>query len=278
MPTYFHNADLNYLPVYPYQVVEDVFNQLATASNIQFSYPQGGCQQRAQLMSMMLTKNHAIQHCKVWLFAPVTLYDNDNRTLYIKDVNNLTNEEDIQWNYHVAPIVQVQLNGNIIPMVIDPSINYKAPHQLNDWFAGIGNSDISKYTFMLPDKYFFNCVYNNSNQITTIFDGSFYNYEEDDKNDLTLEKGLALNDVSITIFENYIQPDATNHSQRIYDLKEIFGNATAMDLLFAQKISGQTPQTKLRYALSNYPQIMHEAQQLFNERVVYWMGITNKLI
>lgn len=277
MPTYFHNADVKQLPVYPYNIIAGIFNQLATASNIQFTYPQGGCQQRAQLMSMLLTKNSHIQHCKVWLFAPVTLHENDNRTLYIKDVNNLTNEDDIQWNYHVAPIVQVELNGNVSLMVIDPSINFKAPHQLNNWFAGIGNSNISNYTFTSPGSYFFNCVYNN-NQLTTIFDGSFYNYEDEDKNDLTLEKGLALNDVAIAIFEKFIQPAATNNTQRIYDLKEIFGNATAMDLLFAQNISGQTPQTKLRYALGSYPNVMREAQQLFDERVVYWMGVTNKLM
>ena len=278
MPNYFHNADLQYLTIYPYDVIVNVFNQILNDTNIEFNYPQGGCQQRAQIMSMLLKKKFQIDHCKVWLFAPVVLEENQYQTLYINDVDDLTNQDEIQWNYHVAPVVQVEKDGNISTMVIDPSIVKNEPVFLSTWFYAIGNSEVSKYTFMLPDKYFFNCVYNNTNELTTIFDGSFYNYEEDDKNDLTLEKGLALNDVAIAVFNKHIKLHASASTKQIYDLKEIFGNATAMDFLFAQNLSGKTDETKLRYVLTNYTHIFTEARDLFSKRVVYWTSITNALI
>jgi hypothetical protein len=281
-PTYFPNADLSYLTVYDRSVIQQAFDSITKDFEIEFNYPQGGCQQRAQIMSMLLLKKFNTDHCKVWLFPPIALYVGDNRTLYIEDINHLTPDNRIEWNYHVAPAVQVRVNGEVETMVLDPSINSARPLLLKEWFAAIGNSDQSKYSFLLPDKYFFYCCYNSSNTLSTIFDGTFSNFENNIKDDLTMEKGLSINDIAIKIFHKYIEPLKLSAEEsdkvRLQDLKDIFGNTSALDLLFSQNISGTTGNTTHRYVISNYSDIINEARTLFNERLTYWTKITNTLL
>jgi hypothetical protein len=167
-------------------------------------------------------------------------------------------------------------------MVIDPSINCKEPVLLDQWFAAIGNSHVSKYSFLLPDKYFFYCCYNSSNVLTTIFDGTFFNFENPVKDDLAMEKGLAINDMAIKIFYKHIKPfilskDASDKI-KLEDMKAIFGNTTALDMLFSQNISGYSENTMHRYVLTYYSDIINEARTIFNERLTYWTAVTNALL
>ncbi len=281
-PIYFPNADLSYLQVYDLKTIQEIFSSIAHESEIEFNFPQGGCQQRAQMMSMMLTKKFNIDHCKVWLFPPVSLYIGDTRSLYIADKNQLTPNNSIEWSYHVAPVVQVKIDDEVRTLVIDPSIDFNEPILLEQWFDSIGNSSISKYTFLLPDKYFFYCCYTSNNALTTIFDGTFFNYENPVKDDLTMEKGLAINDMAIKIYHKYIQPlihaDTDVNKLKLEDLKAIFGNTAALDLLFSQNISGFTTNTSHRYIVTNYSDIINEARSIYNQRLSYWTMVTNELL
>ena len=122
-PIYFPNAELSYLKIYDAATVQQAFDSIARHSQIEFNFPQGGCQQRAQMMSMLLDKKFNIDHCKVWLFPPIALYVGDARTLYIEDKNGLSPNNRIEWNYHVAPVVRVQSGNDVHTMIIDPSID-----------------------------------------------------------------------------------------------------------------------------------------------------------
>ena len=280
-PTHLVQADLRYLQTYDAAVMLQAFNSLVHDTEIAFDFPQGGCQQRAEIMSMYLHKKLKIDHCKVWLFAPAALYSGDSRTLFIDDKNGLTAHSKIEWNYHVAPVVRVIENDKVQTMVLDPSIHKNEHILLEQWFNAIGKSNISQYSFVLPDRYFFYCSYDYNGFLTTLFDGSFYNYEGLIKNDLILEKGLAINDMAIHIYHHFIAPlmaSATETDKvKLEDLKAVFGNTTALDLLFSQNISGYTPNTTHRYVISFYNDVMTEARRLFNERLGYWTAITNQL-
>lgn len=281
LPVQFFNADVNLLPTCDAATIQNAFDIIAHQSQIEFNYPQGGCQQRAHIMSVMLSNKFNIEHCKVWLFAPVTMHVHDNRTLFIPDKNQITPDNIVEWNYHIAPVVQVR-DGNIKSiMVIDPSVNANKPMLLEDWFAAIGNSHAAEYTFTLPFAYFFNGCLNSYNELTPLFDGSFFGYEMETRNNLILEKGLALNDMAMKIYYKYLQPlfNSANENDNIKsaDLKDIFGNATALDFLFAQNISGATFNTTQRYVITNYSDIMNEARNIFYERLAYWTKVTNEL-
>jgi len=275
-PSYFENANINVLKAYDYSRVKEAFDYITNKSDIQFDFPQGGCQQRAHIMSVILSKMFSIEHCKVWLFSPAALNLFDNRTLSISDPNGLTDNNSIEWNFHVVPVIRT---GTEL-MVTDPSLQKLQAVTLNEWFLNINNSNISKYTFVLPDKYFFNCSYID-NSLTNVFDGSFFDFDELVKDDLTMEKGLALNDMSMALYHKYIQPlqKHCNASdvQKLEDLKAIFGNATAVDLLFSQNRSGNTMNTMHRYVITNYGDIIKEAKSLFDERLLYWTNYTNEL-
>ena len=251
-------------------------------SEIDFDFPQGGCQQRAQIMSMILQKKFAIQHCKVWLFAPAALYEGDTRTLFVEDKNKLSPNNTVEWNYHTAPAVLVKNTDKAETFIIDPSVNKSQPILLADWFAQIGNSSVSSYTFVRPENYFFNCRYTENNELTNIFDGTFFEFMNPVKDNLLMEKGLAVNDMAMQIFYKYIRPlmDATaeGNENKLADLKEIFGNSTALDLLFSQNMSGYTDNTSHRYVITHYSDIIREAKSIFNQRQEFWTKFSNALL
>lgn len=268
---------------YDYSIIKKAFDEISNASQIEFNFPQGGCQQRSHLMSMILSKKFNIEHSKIWLFSPAALYPNDMTSMFIEDKNKLSSNNSINWNYHTAPIVKVNTeNGIEQRLVVDPSLNRKEPLPLQDWLKSIGNSEFCKYTFLLPEKYFFNCKYDDNSQLTNIFDGSFFEFINPAKDNLVLEKGLAAADMAILIYEKYIKPLMNSavpvNETMLLDLKEIFGNATALDLLFSQNLSGNTDNTSYRYVLTNYGPIMKEAKQFFHERLLHWTNFTNKLL
>lgn len=276
-----YTTDLNSLKSYSSLEIQQVFNSIYK-TGIEFNFPQSGCQQRAQIMSMLLNQVYEIEHCKVWLFSPSDLYFKDSRKLIISDKNNLCKNNQIAWGYHVAPAVLVKQGTKIDTMVLDPSLKSEGPISLHDWFKTMQNSDVSKYTFLNPDRYFFNAQYDQSGNLTSVINGYFYEYDQSSKDDLIMEKGLAVNDMAMYMYKKYMKPlmGSTNQDdqQKLNELKAIFGNATALDYLFSQNTSAKTKITTQRYAVSNYPDLIKEARGVFNERLVYWTSLTNKLI
>lgn len=265
-------------------LIDAAFKSICNDWAIEFGFPHGGCQQRAQIMSMILQKKFNIKHCKVWLFAPAALYLNDATMVYREDDKKLSPNGLLEWSYHVAPVVQVKLNGHIETYVIDPAINNQNPLHLQDWFNALYNSHKCKYCFMLPDKYFFNSSYHTgeNNDVTMLFDGSFFNYENPAKDNLAVEKGLAIQDMVKVIHDKYMLPLFNSHNEadaaKLLDLKDVFGNATALDMLFSQNISGYSSNTTMRYVVSNHYEIIDGAKKLFNERLLYWTGVVNGLL
>lgn len=278
-PTFVPADDITALPSYNYQTVEHAFTDIVQSSGIDFDFAQGGCQQRAHVMSMLLQKKFNIQHCKVWLFAPAALYYNDSRTFTIPDNNNA--EDIINWNYHVAPAVLVDEDGQQNFYVVDPGINRQKPVFLDGWFNSIGNSCIGRYSFYFADKYFFNTLYTKNNAVTNVFDGTFTDYTAEDKNNLTIEKGLAINDTAMYVYHTRLTPMMNNpqaNQQTLQQLKDIFGNATALDLLISQNISGATAETTYRHVITLYSDILLDAKTMFYKRLAHWTSYINELI
>ncbi len=274
--------DISNLKQYDYSIVKKAFDEISNLFQIEFNFPQGGCQQRSHLMSMMLSKKFSIDHCKIWLFAPAALFENNTTALFVEDLNKLAPDNIVYWNFHTAPLVKINSNGKTELLVVDPSVNKTEPLNIDNWLKSIGNSVVGKYTFLSPEKYFFNCKYNEYYQLTNVFDGTFFEFVNPAKDNLILEKGLAVNDMAVFINNKYIQPlmntMESKNETRIMDLKEIFGNATALDLIFAQNLSGYTDNTSYRYVHNHFGDIMKEAKQLFHDRLLHWTQFTNELL
>jgi len=284
LPSYIPYTDIDLLKVYEFSEVQEAFNIISYDWGIEYNFPHGGCQQRAQIISLLLKRKLKIDHLKIWLFAPAAMYQNNSAMLQLIDKNYLSPSTHIEWSFHVAPVVRVNDSGILKTVVMDPSVNRDTPLEVNDWFAVLGNSQIGQYSFLMPEKYFFNSSYHTDeqNMISMLFDGSFYDYVNPAKDNLAVEKGLAINDLVKIIYEKYIvqliQNPKPEDFNRLEDLKSIFGNATAMDMLFSQNISGYTDNTTMRYVITNYGNIIREAKEIFNNRVFYWTEIVNMLL
>jgi len=283
-PQYIPYADIQLLKVYELPLIEKVFKSISQDWSIEFNFPHGGCQQRAQLISLLLQKKYQIEHYKIWLFAPAALYLKESRMLQLVDKNYLSPNGNIEWSFHVAPVVNIHTDNGIETYIIDPSVDRDKPLKLMDWLVALGNSHTGQYSFLLPEKYFFNSSYHTDEEdmMTMLFDGSFYDYINPAKDNLAVEKGLAINDMVKIIYDKHIAPIIQRNNEvdslMLEDLKAVFGNATALDMLFSQNISGYTENTTLRYVITNYGDIINEAREIFNKRVFYWTGVVNSLL
>lgn len=164
--------------------------------------------------------------------------------------------------------------------VLDPSLSPNEPVLLADWFKLIGNSKSSKYTFLTSDIYFFNTLPGEN-----VLSGYFYNFGGFGEGNLTLEMGLALNDVAMAVYKKHIVPinnsSTTSDKSKVKILKTVFGNSTTIHKILTENSSGNNgdnPDTTHRSLLTNYPEIITEARTLFQERIMFWMKKTNKLL
>jgi hypothetical protein len=276
-----YNTDFKTIQHYTPAQIKTAFDSICK-SGIEFNYPQGGCQNRAQMMSMLLSKKLNIQHCKVWLFAPVDLIKGDKRTLTLDDKNGLAPNNIINWNYHVAPCVLVDNNKKVDTLIIDPSIDNKQPLNLSSWLKSIGNSDVSKYTFLSSQYYFF---YTQDNGASTVINGYFYEYTAttyctDVITDVTLEKGLAENDMVVYILNKYLKA-APIDNNRFNSFKPYFGEILVLENKFFSKVGycGGTvsDNVSFRTLIENYPDIISDAMKFYYTRLIYWTQQSDKL-
>lgn len=266
---------------YDYPVIKEAFDYLVKSTSIDFKYQPGGCQQRSHLISLILEHQFKINHAKVWLYAPITMIEGDLTALEVKDKYNVTGNPLIHWNYHTAPVIKLNQDGEIIILVIDPVLDAQKPLSLEKWLLAIGNSAVSHLEFTPISNYFFNCKFNDQNILTNIFDGTYFDYSNPAKDNLALEKGLAANDTAMHVYKKYIKPlDNLNKikDHRLQDLKDIFGNASALDLLIAQNISAGTDNTSYRYVVTHYGEIFYDAKAYFHKRLSYWTLYTNQIL
>lgn len=113
----------------------ELFDKARAMNEIAWNYKADGCYARAHLMAREFEKE-GIHVDKAWLKGDLGLP-----------------EENIQWNYHVAPLVYVKdANGKVTPTIIDPSV-FPAPVPLEAWVKKISPYSypkIEKTSFPFP--------------------------------------------------------------------------------------------------------------------------------
>jgi len=260
---------LSDLKTYTDSEVNVFFNKLAKESQMEFRYPQGGCQQRAEMMHKLL-KDSGIEHAKVWIFAPVNLEHNETTHLEIHDKNQLASNNTIKWGYHVAPCVLRKIDNKVDTLVIDPSIRINSPIILNDWFKAMKNSDVSKYTFLDSKYYFFN-TQNNGN--SPVINGYFYTYEPAEGwvtmyDNATVERELAVNDVAM-----YLKEKLDNgYQDQNNEIRTLLGSVENLISLYAaQQRCNNLKGISMRQLLQNHSKLINESMKFYNERVNFWM-------
>ncbi|TVZ14338.1 protein-glutamine glutaminase family protein [Maribacter sp. MAR_2009_72] len=267
---------LSELKIYLEEEINEVFNHIIVYSGMTFSYPQGGCQQRAQMMHRILEKKE-IQHSKIWLFAPIILDHSDKRQLEINDPNDLVPDDKIYWGYHVAPSVLTKSSTGIVDtLVIDPSISLEKPLKLKEWFSKINNSTISKFTFLDSKYYFFNTQpKSDGTGNTTVINGFFYPYKDvenmtDTFDNAVVERELAVNDVAVFLLQRLEGGYEDSDGQ----IKLLLGNVEDMIGLFApQQRFNSFQVTNMRNLLETHGPLIDEAMDFYHGRVLHWLKV-----
>ncbi len=249
--------------------INKAFKAIRT-SGMEFRYPQGGCQQRAEMMHAIL-HDIGIDHAKIWLFAPSNTDPGSQTKLEINDPNGLVLGGKITWGYHVAPLIMSSRGDTLI---LDPSISRDAPIKLRDWFRAINNSSVSSYTILDPNQFFF---YTDGNGKIT---GSFYKYEPlagystmYDK--LVLEREIAVNDVAMFLKGKLDNGYADSANQ----IRTLVSNVNNMVNFFAasEKMEAYLSGVTVRNLLTKHPALMNEAMKYYADRVTYWTDFKGKL-
>ena len=89
--------------------VQDLYKKAKSMSDIPFEYKYDGCYARAHVMARRF-EAMGIPVEKAWIKGNLSVPGTD-----------------IQWNYHVAPVINVKdEKGNLVKYIIDPSLNDKA--------------------------------------------------------------------------------------------------------------------------------------------------------
>ena len=117
--------------------VQELFKKAKNMKDIPFGYKYDGCYARAHIMARRF-EEMGIPVQKVWIKGRLSVPNTD-----------------IEWEYHVAPSVQVkEKNGKIVNYVIDPSLTDKAV-PLDTWVATMSSAakgPIAKTTFPFPEN------------------------------------------------------------------------------------------------------------------------------
>lgn len=124
----------------------DIFDELAHNKEIPFDYPVDCCYSRAHEMCHIIESKH-IQCRKYWLFDKdwgttsmnPSLRPADTKGNPISFPDNSGNDRQVNWVYHVAPMVKVEnSDGSVEDRIIDPSISDK-PLTKQEWEKRMGN-------------------------------------------------------------------------------------------------------------------------------------------
>lgn len=158
----------------------DVFNELAANSEIPFGYPVDGCYARAQKMTMLMEKKGIISG-KAWVTGDILV------DTYMGEIN---------WIYHVAPVILVQEKSGPVPYVIDPSL-HKNPVPFSEW----KNKMLKKSSSVIDDEYYTNRF-------------AFSPADRDKKLNHYDESHIATTDQTNKRYLQFLQQDPSREEQR----------------------------------------------------------------
>lgn len=240
------------------QQISSAFDVVALEMGIPFKYPQAGCESRAYAMGLMLDSMQ-IPNFRVWAFAPASFSLKDKTKLTITDWRDHNNV--ISWNFHTAPILFRDNNGQVDTVVIDPALYPNAPVSLKAWLHKMGNYKTCRYTIIPNDFFHFNYDYN-AELIT-----GFYRYVDGTYDRMDCEINIALDYVGRHIYRKYLRQDSLQQS----NLRPII---TEYNNLRRFILSNELPsEISMRQIMTQYPEFVTDCKNVYNRAFARWTKI-----
>jgi Glutaminase len=237
----------------------------AIALDIPKKHINGYCEVRAEFLCKKLSPIVYGSNCeigKIWAFAPSIYTLTWNKKLTTKDP--LFSGENIDWDYHVAPIFAIQNGSKIDTVVIDFSIKDKAFINYREWLTKL-NCKEAIYTFTDDSYYLFYTLdgltltgakyngYTTPTNLPKIITGHFWYLAATDTT--SVPSGLSYNELAIHLVEKYYTN--TTYSQYKDQIK------SATKLYEMKKLIDGT-------LIGLPPELLAECTKYYKERLGYW--------
>lgn len=263
--------DLSTFQVVDYMAALNAFNFISKNSGIQFSYPQGGCPERAVMVHLVLDSLD-IPNFRIWDFAGRRLDSSSNDRIFIYDKNKISTEGEyrITWDFHVAScILAKETSGKIDTLAFDPAMDADKPLLYIDWLHGIGNSQTSKFTFTDGKYYLFNRI-GTAYPLSEVINGEFWLYTGKYTHDI--EKFMALNDVAYAAYLKWLKPimNNSNYAQKVKDIRNVLGNSSTLKEVLDRN-DGDNDSANIVYLAKNYPDFLKYLWDSYGEREIKWI-------
>jgi hypothetical protein len=221
-------------------------------SGLPFGYQQANCHNISHYISLLLASKGYLC-AKIWAFAPV-VYSMDNTSLIsFTDKKNISPTGNIEWGYHVAPILQVRIGNKVRKMAIDPGL-FKSPVRYRTWLAKLNTQNII-YLIMDSEWYLYNSsmipnsqLQYNSNDLSDLNQPNiqlpewfsdklitdFFKYDEDALAQHWIEQGLAVNETAMAFYDTEIKPILylPQYQDLVNDYKMLVGNVFNFETVF----------------------------------------------
>ncbi|MCL4264494.1 MAG: hypothetical protein KJ069_14820 [Anaerolineae bacterium] len=111
----------------------EIFDDMADESDIPFAFPADGCYGRAHRMIQRIAEKHEVDIELIEKVSIEMTSQEEPLSIMTNYVYPGYNDGVVQWGWHVAPLLDVEMeDGRVVPMVIDPSL-FKEPVTIEEW-------------------------------------------------------------------------------------------------------------------------------------------------
>ncbi len=222
-------------------------------SGLPFGYEQANCHNISHYIRALL-ESKGYECAKIWAFAPVVYSTFSNKLISFIDKKNISPTGNIDWGYHVAPILEVQIGNKIHKMVIDPGLFPQGPVPYRTWLTKLNTRKLI-YLIMDSEWYLYNSSLIPNSQLQFDSNGfsnnlepnvklpdwfsdkpitDFFKYEEEALNQHWIEQGLAVNETAMDFYNNEIKPilNSNINHDLVQDYKRLVGNVFNFETVF----------------------------------------------
>lgn len=239
--------------------------EFAKSLSIPEEHINGYCEVRAHFLCKKISSLIYGNGCdigKIWAFSPsiyTLMWD-----AKLSTDNPLFEDEKINWDYHVAPVLSIQNGDKIDTVVIDFSFENTKFISYQEWLSRL-NCPQAIYTIIDDDYFLFYTLeglkltgdryqdYTTPSNLPKIITGHFYYLGITDKQ--SIPSGLAYNELAIHLVKKYYNNDEYLKYQKAIK------NATKISEM-KNLVSGQYTELPEGLVIS--------CRDYFKERLEYW--------
>lgn len=216
-----------------------------------FGYQQANCHNLSHFICLYF-ESKKITTSKIWAFTPGIYSDTSTKLISFTDKKKLSPNGKIDWGYHVATVLHVEMGSKIKKMVFDLGLFPNRMVLYREWLAKLKTRKLI-YLIMDSEWYLFNSklesnshnqFYQENNEcyvkpnvvlpewFSDKLITDFFKYEEDSKDNHWLEKGLAINATAIQFYHTEIEPILNSKSELLNEYRDLAGNVFNFETVF----------------------------------------------